>query len=181
MINIHRLLVLFFSTVFVFSNLSSASTGTGVGELREFQFRVTDHQAGIEDFIQLDVILESFAIHPSGEARNEGWIEFDNEYFPIDIVPLKNGRSVSTGIHLAPWGTYDAVRVKFKNVSGKLHNGMPPRITGKNTTVSASFDLHQIAVSKKPIALVLDLYVESQTDHEPNLYVVKIKEVRVEQ
>ena len=156
-------------------------TPTVSTELREFEFRITDHQAGIEDFSRLDVQLASVSIHPKNAARNDGWIELDREFELIDIVPLKNGRYVSSGIYQVPSAVYDAIRVRFQSVVGELHNDMPPSLLVKDTTVALKFDLTgNISVYNK-LALVLDLYVESQTDHEPNLYAVKVREVRVEQ
>lgn len=147
-------------------------------DLREFEFRVTDHQAGIEDFRKLEVLLESVAIHPKEAARNDGWIELDANFSFIDIVPLKDGRFVSSGKYLVPSGKYDAIKVRFQNVVGELHSDMKPTLSAKDSIVSTSLDLS--STGERIPALVLDLYVESQTDHEPNLYVVKVKEVRVE-
>ena len=153
---------------------------TGSTELREIEFRVTDHQAGIEDFHKLNVQLQSVAIHPKNAARNSGWLELASDFPFIDIVPLKNGRYVSSGTFQIPFAVYDAVRVKFQSVCGELHNNKPPSLTAKNTTVAARFDLSKKIESDNKLALVLDLYVESLTDHEPNLYQVKVREVRLE-
>lgn len=150
-------------------------------ELRAFEFRVTDHQAGIEDFLKLDVKLESLAIHPKGAGRREGWIELNSDFQLIDIVPLKNGRYVSVGTFEVPLGIYDAVRIKFEHVSGDLKSNRPPDLSAKNTTVATTFDLSESTITGEQPALVLDLYVESQTDHEPDLYEVKVKEIRTEQ
>ena len=164
--------VLFFAIFIAIAGFKNAIPS----DFREIEFRVTDHQDGIEDFNKLDVQLESVAIHPKIASRNNGWIVLATDFPLIDIVPLKNGLYLSTGTYQVPSGVYDAVRVKFKTVDGDLYSDMPPSLSAKNTTIATNIDLSDSGVQ---LALVLDLYVESQTDHEPNLYVVKVKEIRV--
>jgi len=159
------LLVAYISTSYAFD-----TADTGVVELR-----VTDHQAGIEDFRELGVRLRYVAIHPESEPRHEGWIELSQEFVLIDIVPLKDGRYVSTGVFTLPTGKYNALKVEFSSLEGVLHNNMLPDLSGEDTTVAASLEVF----ADTPLVLTVDLYVESQTDHKPNLYVVKVREIRV--
>lgn len=144
--------------------------------MRSLEIRVTDHQAGIEDFQNLGVRLQSVSIHPKGAARREGWIVLERAFPLIDIVPLKNGLYESAGVFDVPTGNYDAVKIEFLNIEGDLHSNDSLSISADNTTVATSINL----TTEPQLALVLDLYVESQTDHEDGLYVVKVKEIRVE-
>lgn len=165
-----RLLVL----IFVLLPLNIAAIDAV--ETRSIELRVTDHQAGIEDFRSLGVRLKSIGIHPKGESRRQGWINLNNEFSSIDIVPLKNGRYVKAGTFDVPMGIYDAVKVQFENVDGELLSNRVPRLSADDTIVATNIDLS----AKTQVAVVLDLYVESLTDHEPDLYIVKVKEIRVE-
>lgn len=145
-------------------------------DTRSIELRVTDHQAGIEDFRSLGVRLKSIGIHTKGAPRRQGWLDLRSEYSSIDIVPLKNGRYVTAGSFNVPVGIYDAVKVQFESVDGELISNITPKLSADDTTVAVNIDL----LSGAQAAVVLDLYVESLTDHEPDLYVVKVKEIRVE-
>ncbi len=145
-------------------------------ELKPLELRITDHQAGIEEFKRLGVSLESVEIHRKGSPRKQGWTTLIGNVPCVDIVPLKNGLYTSISTAQIPVAQYDAIRVRFQHLDGVLHSGQNPDLTAESTTVLVPIDM----LSLISPALVLDLYVESQTDHAPNKYVVKVKEIRVE-
>lgn len=148
--------------------------GTPVSEV---EIRITDHAPGIADFSELKVGLKSLSLHARGQPRNAGWHELVRELQPVDIVPLKNGRYEARGTARLPAGRYDAVRIRFASLQGALRSGEAPVLSARDTTVAANVELR--ASSRTP--LVIDLYAENQTDHEPLRYVVKVKDVRVGQ
>ena len=110
-----------------------------------------------------------------GEGRREGWIDIVGQTAAIDIVPLKDGRFVSLGMQDVPTGDYDAVAVRFAAVEGQLKAGGDPTIWLDDAIVR--IDVSVTEQANRP--LVLDLYAEDQTEHDPPRFEVKVKEVRL--
>lgn len=139
------------------------------------EVRVTDHKPGIDQFHLLEVELQSISLHTRGKGRREGWVELVSATPGIDIVPLKDGKFQSLGQRPAAAGAYDAVRIRFGKATGVLKKGGSPTLNGEDTVVATD-----VTVALKGSApLIVDLYVEDQTEHDPPLYVVKVKEVRL--
>lgn len=138
------------------------------------EIRVTDHKPAIDQFRSLDVTLESVALHQQGKGRRQGWVEIASQSRPIDIVPLKDGLFQSLAQQAVPEGRYDAVRVRFTKAAGLLKTGEEPVMSAPQAIVAMTI----VIKGRANPPLVLDLYAEDQTEHDPPLYVVKIKEVR---
>jgi len=146
--------------------------GSPMGQL---EMRVTDHKPGIDQFRSLDVALASVTLHEHGKGRQEGWIDIAGQTDAIDIVPLKDGRFVSLGMQEVPTGAYDAVSVRFAAVDGRLKTEEEPTVWLEDAIVRID-----LAITEQENApLVIDLYAEDQTEHDPPRYVVKVKEVRL--
>lgn len=143
----------------------------------KLEVRVTDHKPGIDQFSSLEVSLEAVALHERGKGRRDGWIDIVGKTEAIDIVPLKDGRFVSLGMQDVPSGDYDAVAVRFAAVEGTLKADSDPTIWLDDAIVR--IDLAITEHENTP--LVLDLYAEDQTEHDPPRYEVKVKEVRLGQ
>lgn len=156
---------------FLFVGLPAPSAA-GEGQI---EVRVTDHKPGIDQFRLLEVELRSISLHTKGKGRREGWVELVSSVPAIDIVPLKDGRFKSLGPRPAAAGTYDAVRIRFAATIGVLKRGGRPTLEGEDTVVA--IDVVVAPTGSDP--LVIDLYVEDQTEHDPPLYVVKVKEIRL--
>jgi|GEM_PF-6987913 len=153
---------------------ATAIAGAPMGQL---EVRVTDHKPGIDQFSALDVTLEAIALHERGKGRRDGWIDIVGETTAIDIVPLKDGRFESLGVKDVPIGEYDAVAVRFAAVHGKLKAEGNPTIWLDDAIVRID-----VAVTEQAnTPLVLDLYAEDQTEHDPPRFEVKVKEVRLGQ
>ncbi|MEM9628110.1 MAG: hypothetical protein AAGA21_17895, partial [Pseudomonadota bacterium] len=70
---------------------------------------------------------------------------------------------------------YDAVGIRFVGVEGRLKVGDDPTIWLDDAIVS--IDLAITEQANTP--LVIDLYAEDQTEHDPPRYEVKVKEIRL--
>ena len=150
----------------------AAFAGAPMGQL---EVRVTDHKPGIDQFSALDVTLRAVALHEKGEGRRKGWIDIVDQTEAIDIVPLKDGRFVSLGTQDVPVGDYDAVAVRFASVEGQLKAAGKPTVWLDDAIVSVDLSI----TKQKNTPLVIDLYAEDQTEHDPPRYEVKVKEVRL--
>ena len=140
------------------------------------ELRITDHRPGIADFRWLEVTVGDLAIHRKGEGRKTGWVDLVEIAPAIDIVPLKDGLWRPLATVDLPVGDYDALRVRFAGAAGELLNSSRPEVRTDDTVVR--FDLTVRPDAVQP--LVLDLYAEDLTDHEPQHYVVRVKEVRLD-
>lgn len=150
----------------------SAWAGTGWVEVH-----VTDHRAGIGDFKALLVELAEVSLHPAARPRGKGWVEVVRRARAVDIVPLKDGLSVSVGSAIVSAARYDAVRVRFGNAQGALRSAGLAEVVSEGSAVAVN-----LVVERGTTRVVLiDLYVEDQTDHRPGQYALKVRDVRIEQ
>ncbi len=160
------------SVVLIVFSVGTGKTALGEGVL---EIRVTDHQPGIEDFARLDVAVSEVLLHRQGEARNEGWVTVLESGDAVDIVPLKNGKFVRLGQSLITGGRFDAVRVSLGAVSGRLRSGgMAPLETDGSTL--------RVKLAVEPgsrQSILIDLFVENQTEHEGGSYVVKVRRIEI--
>jgi hypothetical protein len=137
------------------------------------EVRVTDHRAGIGDFTALHVELAEVTLHSRGQPRAQGWVMAVGRTPAVDLVPLKDGRWARLGEAVVPAGRYDAVRVRFGPVRGALRNGLVPEVRPIGSTVA----LDLAVIPERVAAVLVDLYVEDVSDHEPGHYLVKVKAV----
>ena len=142
--------------------------------MRQVEVRLTDHKPGIADFKQLTVGLKGISIHSRGAPRKTGWLDLIDQVPPVDIVPLKDGKFEKLGTSRIPAGRYDAIRINFSMLNGELHSGSRPALSARDTTVAVGVDIRDAGAT-----ILLDLFAENQTDHAPNRYVIKVKEVLI--
>lgn len=137
------------------------------------EVRVTDHRAGIGDFAAVRVELAEVALHARGQPRGQGWVVGLPGAPALDVVPLKDGRWARAGAGTVPAGRYDAVRVRFGAVRGTLQSGelAVVRPVGSIVAVDLTVAPERVAV------LLVDLYVEDVSDHQPGEYLVKVRAV----
>lgn len=139
--------------------------------------RVTDHRAGIEDFREVSIQVSVLALHRAGRARREGWITVLRGSRPVDIVPLKDGKWQSVGIVRVPTGRYDAVRVVPAVREARRKDGAPASVGTSAGTVMFHDELEIKRGTVLP--LLLDFYVEDQTDHAPPRHALKLRHVGI--
>ena len=151
------------------SPLPAASADAGWVELR-----VTDHRAGIDDFTALWVQLATVSLHLRGESRSEGWLMVVDETAPVDIVPLKHGRWSLVGRKLVAASRYDAVKVQFGEIRGELRHGGSTALAPVNSTVRTDVIIEEGTTR----IILIDLYVDDQSDHDPGRYELKIRRVK---
>ena len=154
--------------------LTACSEG-GEPQTGRVAVRVTDHRAGIEDFTTLHVTFAAISLHRRREPRGTGWVELLRSTPAVDIVPLKDGRSAPVGAERIETGRYDALRVRFGDIQGTLRRGGLVNVAPIGTTIAVDLDVQ--AESRR--AVLIDLYVEDQTDHQPGRYALKIQEITV--
>ena len=146
------------------------------GETGRVEVRVTDHRAAIGDFRALQVELASLSLHPRGMPRRQGWISLLQHTSPVDLVPLKDGRWKTLGESSVEARRYDAVRVQFGSIEGILRSATRVEVVPVASTVVVDL----VVESDRPRVILLDLYVEDQSDHKPGLYAVKIRNIQVQ-
>jgi hypothetical protein len=155
--------------------LALSSQPEAARERGQIEVRVTDHRAGIGDFSTLRVELAEVSLHRRGEPRGKGWVELFRSAPAVDIVPLKDGRWAAVGSGQVETGRYDAVRVRFGEVRGELRRGGFGQMAPMESTVAVDLALE---LASRCFVLI-DLYVEDQSDHQPGLYAVKVRDIRV--
>ena len=151
----------------------AACSAQGEQQTGTVAVRVTDHRAGIDDFTTLHVTFMEISLHRQGSLRWTGWVEVLRNSPAVDIVPLKEGRWAAVGEARVETGRYDAMRVQFGNAQGALRLGGAVTMVPIGTTVAVGLDVEPGGRQ----AVLIDLYVEDQTDHQPGLYAVKIQEI----
>lgn len=144
-------------------------------EAGRVEVRVADHRAGIADFSALWVELVEVSVHRAGQPRGAGWVEVVHRGLPVDIVPLKDGRSAPVGSAMVKAVRYDAVRVRFGQIQGTLRNRGRAGVVPLGSTVLIDLDVEPGASR----VVVVDLYVEDQSDHEPGRYALKVRDATV--
>jgi hypothetical protein len=135
------------------------------------ELRITDHRAGIDDFVAVHVAVAEVLLHRAGSPRSAGWVPVLRDAPPVDIAPLKEGRSAPLGKAGVPAGRYDAVRVVARVERAQPKRGPPVPIVDAAAVVALSLELDP--GGRAP--LLLDFYLEDQTDHHPPRYELKLR------
>lgn len=138
------------------------------------EVRLTDHRAGIRDFTALRVELAEVSLHPRGQPRRRGWVAVIRHAPAVDIVPLKDGRWATVGQGPVAAARYDAVRVRFGAIRGLLRNGGIAEVLPLGSAVAVDLTVEPGSTR----AVLIDLYVEDQSDHPSGRYVLKVQAVR---
>lgn len=135
------------------------------------EIRLTDHAAGIGAFVALHVSLAEIAVHRRGAPRRDGWTIVAERTTSVDIVHLKDGRWAAVAHGRLDAGAYDAVRVRFAQLEGRFRQGREHSVTGDDAVIATPLTVPPRGFQ----AVLLDLYVEDQTDHEPPRFIVKVR------
>lgn len=154
--------------------VAQASDGLSMSTI---EIRITDHKPGIADFKELFVGLASISIHSAGSGKREGWVELSTDTPLIDIVPLKDGVYTTLGNVEVPAVAFDAVKIEFAQISSELLSGEDAVVTWDDTIVAKDIDMKTTTHR----SLVVDLYAENQNEHVGGGYVVKVKEIRLDE
>lgn len=152
--------------------LAGEALGGSVGRV---EVRVTDHRAGIADFAAFWVAFDEVSLHRKGYPRGSGWVAVVLDARLVDIVPLKDGRSAPIGGASVEAGRYDAVRVGLGSARGDLWRGGRADVILVRSAVAVDLDLEPGTTQ----VVLIDLYVEDQSEHQPRRYGLKVRAVRV--
>lgn len=147
----------------------------GARDMGEVALRVTDHRAGIDDFHSVHVSLAEISLHPAGRGRTEGWVRILEGAAPIDIVPLKDGRWTAAGVVPVAAQRYDAIRVAAQVSSARRKAGAQVPIAPAYATVALPLAVD----ARSAVPVLLDFYLENQTEHDPPRYELKLRRVTV--
>jgi hypothetical protein len=148
---------------------------TALRDAGEVELRVTDHRAGIEDFHAVDVSLTDVSLHPAGRTRGEGWVPALSAAPAVDIVPLKDGRWTAAGTARVPAQRYDAIRIAAAVSRGRRKTGAALPIAPASATVAIGL----VVDVQVRVPILLDFYLEDQTEHHPPRYALKLRRVSV--
>jgi hypothetical protein len=137
------------------------------------QIRVTDHRDGIADFSEFWVKVGEVALHRAGYSRHEGWVSVLHDAPAVDIRPLKDGRWATVGEASLPSGRYNAMLIVMAAVRGTLQSGVSAPLSSLRTSMAIEITLEP----GSDIPILIDLSVDDQTDHDPAVYVPKLRRV----
>lgn len=135
---------------------------------------MTDHRPGIDDFTAFWIELAEVSLHRRGAPREQGWVEVLRDTRAVDLVPLTSGRWATVGEASVAAGAYDAARVRLGKVHARLRTGTRLAVV----PTSAAVTLALVVTPERRGVLLVDLYVEDQSDEEPGRYVVKVAAIR---
>ena len=145
---------LLFLGIGIFVLFGSCSPAPGKGSL---EIRVKDHRAAIDDFAQLEVLVESIRLKP-----REGWIDLKPDPALFDLTHYKKGNSVTLFQGEIKSGPFEGFHLKLGKIGGALKKEKSP-VEVKNGAgpIQLSFSVEP----NKPTLLIIDLEVLDLTDH----------------
>ncbi|HXV42117.1 MAG TPA: DUF4382 domain-containing protein [Anaerolineae bacterium] len=137
--------------------------------------RVRDHREVIGDFSELWLTFSTMGIHPTGQPRSEGWIEFKPSVQRLDLTQYVEGREAVIAQAAPDMGVYNAVRLQVDQVSATLTNGQPVEVQVNFETAALDFRVQE----GRTTVLVLDLVVLDLSDHPGQGYELQLREAVV--
>lgn len=146
------------------------------GGASKVEVRITDHRPGKDDFSALLVSLAEVSLHPAARRRGMGWVAVVRDTPAVDILPLKDGHSAGVGAADVEAARYDAVKVQFGEVQGVLRSDQPAPVSPRDSTVAVDL----LVEPGTERVILIDLFVEDQSDHRPGHYMLMIRAVRIE-
>ncbi len=161
------------ATLYLFITMLGLLETAGAFAQGQVEIRVTDHQAGIGNFLALKISVTEVQLHKLGEKRGEGWVPVLRGSRPVDIVPLKDGKWESIGVARVPHGRYDAIRVRARAQEIRYMAGREFPLHALDTTLASPLEVKKDVKS----AVIVDFYVEDQTEHLPPRYMLKLRRV----
>jgi hypothetical protein len=139
------------------------------------EVRVRDHREAIGDFSELWLTFSSVDIHPTGQPRSEGWIEFEPSVQRLDLTQYVEGQEAVIVQTTPEIGIYNAVRLRVDQVSATLTNGQPAEVLVDFETVALDFRVQE----GRTTVLSLDLVVLDLSDHAGQDYALQLREAVV--
>jgi Domain of unknown function (DUF4382) len=155
--------------------LCLAAPAAGAAESQgNFEVRIKDHREAIGDFSQLTLTVGELLISPKPGLKfwQSGWKGLAPAPESIDLTKYVGKTSARIFRGSLNTGAFDAIHLKFKEVSGLLKKGQ--RSTKiKNTVgpIKLPFEIR----SQSETTIVLDLVVLDMSDHPPRSYELAIK------
>ncbi|MBI1881828.1 MAG: DUF4382 domain-containing protein [Chloroflexi bacterium] len=139
------------------------------------EVRIKDHREAIGDFSELWLTFSAVGIHPTGQPRSEGWIEFEPSLQRLDLTQYVEGREAVIAQTTVEPGIYNAVRLHVDQVSATLSNGQPAEVKVNFEAVALDFQVQE----GQTTVLGLDLVVSDLTDHPGLSYELHLREAAV--
>jgi len=139
------------------------------------EVRLWDHREAIGDFRELRLTLSTIAIHPTGQPRTEGWIEWQPAVQELDLTQYVAGREMVISQIPIKAGPYNAVRLIVPQASGILTDGQPVEVKVNFEVVALDFQIY----SDQTTTLGLDLVVMDLSDHPGQGYELQLREAVV--
>lgn len=137
---------------------------------------ITDHRAAIDDFRDLEVTLDSLALHPRGRPRSEGWVVIPMTG-SFDMKQLALGGTVEMGVAHAASGWYDAIELRLQPVHGVVAAEPPVSVdVAKDLGVQAR---HIRIGTDEALTLTFDLKVLDLRDHSGEGYALVLNDLVV--
>lgn len=160
-----------FSVILLIGLLGTGCNASNL-PLGTLEVRVWDHREAIGDFRELRLTLSAVAIHPTGQPRGEGWIEWMPSIQELDLTQYVAGQEAVITQAPIEAGPYNAVRLTVDRASGTLIDGKPVEVNVNFNTVALDF---QISGGRTTI-LGLDLVVLDLSDHADQGYELQLRE-----
>jgi hypothetical protein len=167
--SVHRRLLPLILALSLAASVAGAAKTQGI-----FEVRIKDHREAIGDFAQLKLTVGELLISPKPGLKfwQSGWKSLPAAPEVIDLTQYvgKNSARIFRGNINS--GSFDAIHLKLKEVSGLLKKGQ--RSTKiKNTVgpIKLSFEIRP----QGETMIVLDLVVLDMSDHPPQGYELGLK------
>jgi hypothetical protein len=158
---------------FIFSLLTASIAAAG-GNQGTLEVRVKDHREAIGDFAHLNLKLEEILISPKPGLKfwQTGWKHLAPIISSVDLTRYVGKNSVRVFRGSIDAGSFDAIHLKLKEVSGVLNksrrNGQIKNLVGP---IKLAFAVH----AQGETLIVLDLVVLDMSDHPPQAYELGVK------
>jgi hypothetical protein len=134
--------------------LASCSPAPGKGTL---EIRVKDHRAAIDDFVRLEVPVESIRLKPRGS-----WIDLKPDTQSFDLTAYKDGKAATLFKGAIESGAFEGFHLKLGKIGGMLKKG------NDQAEVKNGVGPIQLSFSVEPnrlTLLIIDLEVLDLADH----------------
>jgi hypothetical protein len=155
--------------------LLAAGCGTSSPGQGSLEVRIRDHREAIEDFRELWVTFSGIGVHPAGQPRTEGWIEFVPSVQKLDLTQYIHGREEVIAQTAVETGVYNAVRLTVDQATGALIAGQPVEVAVNFETVALDFRVRD----NQTTVLEFDLTVLDVSDHSSRGYELHLRKATI--
>jgi hypothetical protein len=151
--------------------IAAVAAGQSQGIL---EVRVKDHREAIGDFSKLTLTIGEILISPRPGLKfwQSGWKSLAVAYQSVDLTKYVGKDSARIFHGSVDSGSFDAIHLKLKEVSGQLKKG-PSNAQIKNSVgpIKLPFETR----TDGETTIVLDLVVLDMSDHPPRGYELGVK------